>query len=90
MRGCPNCNEKNFAVTWMYCEIFNTFYEEDGTIYLSDDDQCNFEPSKKVIECRSCGWQAPTSNEDEFVLWLAGKEFTDPIDHMSYLGGLFK
>jgi hypothetical protein len=88
MRSCPNCNESEFAVTYKFCEIYNTFYEKDGTIYLSDDDQYNFEPSKKVIECIACGWEAPTSDEDEFILWLSGEEFADPMDHMSYLGGL--
>lgn len=70
MRKCPECGDDHFSVTWMHAEIFNRFFEEDGIVFLSEDDEDSFEAAEKVIECRNCGWRAPTTDEDEFILWL--------------------
>lgn len=91
MRKCPECgSSRSWAVTWKDVEVFNRFYETKGQPWLSDDDQTNFEVAEKVIECRDCGWEAPTDDEDEFLRWLNGEEFNDILDHMAFVGGLFE
>lgn len=87
MRKCPECGDDHFSVTWMHCEIFNRFFEEDGKVFLSENDEDSFEAAEKVIECRNCGWVAPTTEEEEFIRWLKGDLFFDVFDHLGYLGG---
>lgn len=76
MRKCPQCgSSRSWAVIWRDVEVFNRFYETKGQPWLSDEDQTSFEIAEKVIECRACGWEAPTDNEDEFLRWLNGEEW---------------
>lgn len=88
MRKCPDCGECNFSVTYQHVEVFNRIKEKDGEIYVSEIEEDSFDACEKVIECRRCGWKAPTTDEAEFIRWLQGEEFEDIFDHMSYLGEL--
>lgn len=91
MRNCPECgNNRSWALTWKHVEVFNRFRSLKNIPYLSDEDETFFDASEKVIECRNCGWEAPTAEEDEFLRWLNGEEFNDIFDHLEYVGGLFE
>lgn len=90
MRSCPQCgSDRSWAVTWRNVEVFNRFHSQKAISYLSDDDETSFEIAEKIIECRKCGWEAPTTNEEEFMKWLDGDLFYDTLDHMAYVGELF-
>ena len=76
MRECPECGrDRSWAITWSDVEVFQRFSEKKNIPYLEDEDNITFEVARKTIECRSCGWVPPTTDEEEFLRWLNGEEW---------------